>query len=528
MALPQVTINKQQNQNSRKPAGFDFYSGIIFYGTAPTVTGKWAEYVGTPTIKAQQMFSPSDITSAGIIPYSDNTAPTATYLITNAATAAGEDLPISIVEPRANSTTETIDLGTYETVTGDTVIDTLGANLAAFINAGTSTHGYSASFNTVNDTLTITAPKYVGVSLNSGTPLVIDESGTDIAGTITQFSAGTASNHAVWSYHISEYFRIYEEGVLWVGIIASSSSFNEVTTLQKIAAGSKLRQVGVFDTDSTRGAAANISGTILSLQNAVLDSELTAPFVSVYSPEISGVSDLSTLPDQNINTSNKVQCVISQDGDNDGALLYVRFGKTVGNIGAKLATIAKSRVSGSDAAVTTDFNVSDGVENNVIAFGNGSLSTSVSSGVQTQLDNYNYTFLRAFGDTVIGSYWTDNKCCITQASSYAYVNDNRVADKISRILRAAYIPLLSSELIFNSDGTLQDFTIEYFTNVGTDAVTNDMITGFGNLPLISGVSITIDPTQKVKVTNNLSIGCGYIQNGIARNITVDIAPVDSI
>lgn len=528
MAFPNVTINKQEGGAGRKPAGFDYYSGLTFYGTAPTVTDKWATYTGTPTIKAQQMFAPSDITSAGIIPYSDNTAPSATYLITAAATAAGEDLPISVVVPKPKATTETVSLGTYETVAGDTVIDTLGANLVIFINSGTVDHGYSATYNSGTNTLTITAPKSVGISLNSGTPLVIDESGTDITGTITQFSAGTRSNHAIWSYHITEFFRVNPTGVLWVGIISATSSFNEVTTLQKVAAESKIRQSGVFDIDATRAAAVNITGTILTFQNAIIDSEQTAPFIGVYSPNIAAVSDLSTYPDQNLNTANKVQTILSQDANAAGALLFITSGITIGNIGAKLGSISKSRVSASDAQVTTDFNMSDGTENAEMAFGNGVLSVNVTEGLQTQLDNYRYTFFRQFGDTITGTYWTDNKSCIVQTSSYSFVNDNRVADKISRILYSTYVPLLSSELIFNSDGTLQSFTVAYFKQVGIDAITNDMIIGYGNLPLISGVTIDIDPTQKVKTTNNLTISCGYIQNGIARNITIDVSPVESI
>lgn len=520
MAFPDVIINQISSNQGRQLPGFDHYTGLMFYGTAPSVTGKWASYTGTPTIKTQQMFSSSDATSAGIVPFTDNTAPTATYLITTAATAAGEFLPISVDEPLQNGTSRTIDIGTYETVSGDTAIDTLGANLVIFINAGTVTHGYSASYNSGTNTLTITAPKTVGVSLNSGSPLDIDETGTDIVGTVTQFSGGTVSPYAIWYYHIKEYFRVNPGGNLTVGIISASSSFNELTTLQQ-AADSRLRQIGIYDNHTTRGLAANITGTITQIQAACIVSQKKAPFSLFYSPNITAVTDLSTYPDQNLNTANKVQCIISQDGLADGALLYVKSGQTIGNIGAKLGSISKSRVSSSDAQATAEFNMSDGVENNAPAFGNGKLSTEISEGTQIQLDNFRYTFFRQFGDTVVGTYWTDNKCCIISTSDLAFVNDNRVQDKVSRICYATYVPLLSSELIF--DGLkLKDYTVETFKDAGEDAIVANMITGFGALPLISGVSVSIDPDQPVKQTNNLTVVVTINQNGIARTITVNV------
>jgi hypothetical protein len=78
--------------------------------------------------------------------------------------------------------------------------------------------------------------------------------------------------------------------------------------------------------------------------------------------------------------------------------------------------------------------------------------------------------------------------------------------------------------LFNEDGTLQDFTIESFIDAGIDAVTANMITGYGPMPLISGISISIDPTQPVKLTSELIIDAEYNQNGIARNISVNVSP----
>ncbi len=524
-----VIINKTKGISGRVPAGFDFYTGLCLYGTAPSVTGKWAPYTGTPSIVYQQMFSIADATSAGIIPFSENTASTSTLVISTKGNTGDTLNPVATIPVSISSTypagTKSISLGTYTVGAGDTTIALQGAALAAVINAGTYIHGFSASFTTA--TLTITAPKSCGVSLNTGTIYSYNlNSGTGfVLGTITQnVISGTASQYAIWYYHINRYFVQNPTGNLWVSITASSTSFNELVTLQA-AAGSKLRQIGIYDTDVTRGAAANIAATILSVQNAALLIDKTAPVSVFYSPNFAAVTDLSTYPDQNLNTANKVETILSQDGNQAGNLLYIVSGQTVGNIGDKLGTISSSRVSSSDAQPISDFNLAiDGVENNLPAFGNGKLLSQVSVGLRTQLDNYNYVFFRTFGDTVAGTYWTSNKCCIVNTSSYAYVNDNRVADKVSRILYSTLVPQLESELIFNANGTLTDFTIQSFITQGQSAITAGMITGYGNLPLISGNPVlTIDPTQKVKQTNNLVINCSIEENGIARNITVNLS-----
>jgi hypothetical protein len=357
MAFPTVDINLIDTGSGGQATGFDHYSGMIFYGTAPTVTGKWTQYPGPPVIKVQQMFSAQDATDAGIVPFSDNTAATGTYVI-SAKGNTGDIIKIDVVVPLVNGTTTTVNLCTYTEVAGDSTIALLGASIAAAINANTVTTGYSASFTTA--TLTLTAPKSTGISLNTGTPIVVTITGT-IAGTITQFNSGTASQHSIWKYQISEYFRIHSEGVLFVGILASSSSFNEISVLQ-YASKSKLRQVLVYDTDTTRASAANIIATALSVNTACNVSVKTAPILAVYSPNIKNVTDLSTYPDQNLNTASRVQIVISQDGDAAGALLYVQNGQSVGNGGAKLASISKSRVSASDAQPISSFNMSDGTE----------------------------------------------------------------------------------------------------------------------------------------------------------------------
>ena len=95
--------------------------------------------------------------------------------------------------------------------------------------------------------------------------------------------------------------------------------------------------------------------------------------------------------------------------------------------------------------------------------------------------------------------------------------------KISRICYSTLVPLLNSEVIFNTDGTLKNTSVQIFKSAVSEAITANMITGYGSMPLISGFKVTIDPTQNVQATNNLVVNVIIVENGIARNITVNIA-----
>jgi hypothetical protein len=232
------------------------------------------------------------------------------------------------------------------------------------------------------------------------------------------------------------------------------------------------------------------------------------------------VTDLSTMPNGQLVSYNKVSVILGQDGLAQGNLLYTVSGQSIGQIGAKLGTLSASRVSASDAQPIEIFNLSNGTENNTPAFINGTLLSAVSTTLQTQLGNYRYIFNRTFTGVQSGTYWTNNQCYCVQTSSYAYENDNRVADKITRILQTAYTPYLSAEVIFNQDGTISAASIQSLQDVGIDAITAGMITG-QTPPTISGTPIvTIDATQPLQKTNNLQIVVQIGENGIARDITI--------
>jgi len=70
-----IVINRAQGNSGRTAPGFSYYTGGMFYGTAPS---GWLEYTHplypSVIIKAKQILSAPAALSAGITPNTDNVA----------------------------------------------------------------------------------------------------------------------------------------------------------------------------------------------------------------------------------------------------------------------------------------------------------------------------------------------------------------------------------------------------------------------------------------------------------------------
>ena len=521
-----LVINRANGKSGRAAPGFSYYTGGMFYGTAPT---RWTSYTHplfpAVSIKAKQFTSVTDATNGGILPNTDNVAATFTAALTTKGNTGDTTIPVFII-PITGALTQSVNLGTYTVGSSDTTIALQLTALAAVINSNTYLTGFSATVSAT--VLTIICPTSLGVYPNTASVPTFTITGAFVWAVAALGVSGTASVYADAYYQISEYFRINPTGNLWIGFISSSSSFQELLALQ-LASGNLLRQMWIADTSTSRGLAANLLATVTSIQAILNLIATTTPFEVVYRPNIKAVSDLSTLPNaQTLSNTNNVQVLISQDGNAQGQLLFLECGYSISNLGANCGNLSASRISSSIAQPIDNNNVSNGIENNVPAFSNGTLLSAVSvslnqqlfGNTQTNTSGYCYVGFTTYPGNVSGTYWTGNTMFVSSASRYAYMNDNRVWDAITRILQATYIPYLSAEVLFNADGTINNASIVFLQNLGVAAITASMITGI-NPPYISGTPVVIiDPAQPLQQTNNLLISVTTEENGIARNITI--------
>lgn len=521
MALPTVTINRTNGGIGRQGTGTDYYSGYVHYFptgyTLPT---------GFQTNAINKLTSLTDLVALGVSGNSsDETKSTATYQVT-AIGANGDTLTIKMTNP---ITGVVVTLGTYTKVSGDTTTTLVATGLAAVINSQTYLTGFTATSAT--NTVTILAAPGFGASLNTGTPYSATIVGT-ITGTLTQnVIAGVGSQYDVLYYHVQEFFRVQglingqAQGVLWVGaynIVASPSTyanFTEVATMQSYANG-QIKQIGVYANTS---AFATSHLDALQAQATTLQGQ-NMPLSIVYQGDISGTSDLTTLANLRALSDKNVSFTIGQDGGGFGRQYFKALGKSVGMLGTTLGAIALAKVSES-LEWREKFQMATATEYVTLAWANGVLQSASGSGLNglmSSLDAYGYIFLlHEIG--LDGSYFNSDHCAVSPTSDFAYIADNRTIDKAARLVRAAILPALGSPVTFNTDGTLSAGTIAYFEGLGDNAMAQMQSNGE-----ISQYRTTIDPTQNVQSTGNLTVKIEIIQAGVARNITVNIGFVASL
>lgn len=505
MALNNVNFVLGSGGLGRPLPGSDYISGLLFYCANGSLPAGF-----TTGSRIVQMFSAADAVTAGIkADYSDETKATGTFTVTVVGTN-GDTATINSVEPNS----VTVPLGTYTKVAGDTTTTLVAVGIAAAINAGTLTHGYTAT--SAIAVVTVTARKGLGIFPNTGTPITaVYSASATLLGTIVQFSGGVASLQAVWNYHISEYFRIRPQGSLYVGFypVPGTYTFTEITTMQNFANGN-IRQIGVFKDPSAAFASADITaihGVCATLVSAHKE------IIALYAGDISGTPNVSTLTDLSALTANYCSAVIGQDGAALGSKLYFAYGKSITCLGATLGAVAKAKVSQSIAWVA-NFNISNGTECDTLAFANGVLfsNASVTDSLLTTMQNMRYIFLRKFVG-VAGSYFNENSTSIVTTSDYAYIADNRTIQKATRGIYSNVVSALNSPITLNSDGTLSNEAISYFTGLA-DAPLIQMIRD-GEL---SGRSVSINAVQNIASTGVLTINVSLVQIATGRNITVNI------
>jgi hypothetical protein len=509
---PNITFIKGQGASKRVGAGQDFISGLVFYtGSLPS------GFTTANNIKA--LYSPIDAINAGILnDFSDATAASGSYLVTTAGTT-GDVINITVADLDVYGNKQTTTIGTYTKVSGDSTAAAVATSIASAINALTTTTGYSATVSSA--TVTIIAPKRMGIFLNSGTPIVVTlSSGATLAGTLTQFSGGVASKQAVWYYHINRFFGANPNSILYVGFfpVPSTYTFSEITLLQTFSGGT-IRQVGVY-----KDSAAYAVGDLVAIDNQIktYNDAKHKPLSALYAADLSGTSDITTIVDLSTYTANKCSSIIGQDGYGLGNYLYLTYGKSITQLGVAMGLLSLSAVS-EDFGEPAKFNLAfDGYEDAVPAFANGKKLSdpSLSDAALDALDAKRHIF----GLTYIGyagTFFNDNHTAISTTSDYAFINDNRVIDKATRGVYSALIPYLKSNLVKNAYGTLAATTVAFLQGIAIQPLYQ--MSRDGDLGEISASDVYIDPSQNVSSTNMIVINVYLNEDAIARQIQIPIS-----
>jgi hypothetical protein len=286
--------------------------------------------------------------------------------------------------------------------------------------------------------------------------------------------------------------------------------------MQNYAVGA-IKQMAVFEKNVVFAAAQCAALQAIATANEAVYK----PMQIMLNAEISATGSVATLVDLSTQTAPNVSVCIAQDGANDGYYIYKATGKSVGAIGAMLGAVSLAVVSESIGWVSK-FNMALGSELDTIAFSNGQLYTALSDSQFESLNNYSYIFLRKL-TSITGSYWSDSKTTVTPTSDYSTIENNRVYQKITRVVRANMLPALSSPLRVNADGTLTAGTIGYFETLANNPLVQMEADGE-----LSAHKVIINPAQDVLATSTLELTLQNVPLGVARIIKINVGFVKSV
>lgn len=517
MALPNINFVKSTSGLGRALPGTDYISAHLhYYATGATLPTGF-----TANDRIKKIFSVADAEALGINGNSLGETKAVAKLTIAGTPAAGDTATLTYAGIMGSVTF----LSGYTLTTADAVsTTTAAAALAAAINAGTQTHGFSATNSAAK--LLVTTKAGEGIFPNSpATAYSSTLTGGISASAWTQptGTSDTVLGVASWIdtlyYHIVEYFRIQPKGQLYVGLYEEESSpytFSAITTMQNFAMG-EIKQISVFEKNVAFSAAQ--CAALQAIANA--NEAVYKPLQIILNAEISATASVASLVDLSTQTAPNVSVVIAQDGAAAGYKIYKATGKSVGSCGAMLGAVSLALVSESIAWVSK-FNMALGTELDTIAFSNGQLYSALADSQFESLNNYAYVFLRKLTG-IAGSYWSDSKTTVTPTSDYSTIENNRTYQKITRVVRANMLPALSSPLKVNADGTLTAATIGYFETLANNPLVQMEADGE-----LSAHKIIINPAQDVLATSTLELTLQNVPLGVARIIKINVGFVKSV
>lgn len=318
----------------------------------------------------------------------------------------------------------------------------------------------------------------------------------------------------VLHYHITEFFRMNPEGVLFVMVKADSTAVAaaDIATLQTYAGGN-IRQIGVFNSTLLTVADAQAACTALE--------EAHRPLSVVLTYNGGSVADLSALKSTTAALAADGMCNVSLlIGCDADTALQAALGDFAfcGCIGACIGAISKAHVHESIAWVG---NFPLGLKTPALITGNLIRNIATSDLEALNGNRCIFPVIHA-GDA--DNYFNDSHTLDVDSSDYAYIENVRTIDKACRGIRGKLLPWLNSPLrVDPSNGQLESGMVSFLETTAGEAL--EEMEKAGEL---SGYKAEIDPAQNVLATSALEIVIKKVPVGVMRKVTVKIGYTTSL
>lgn len=327
------------------------------------------------------------------------------------------------------------------------------------------------------------------------------------------------TTHSLSVYrHISEFFRMYPEGTIYLMLYAGNM---EEAFLEKYAkkliidALGEIRVLGIANTPSTLSGTEYIDGLPADIHSSIqLAQQLYEWAYSTFRPcqiclegrDFHASNAASALDLRNILISGqvleayKVSVCIAQDWKYADGLDAVR--QKMADLGTMLGSIARKAVNENIGEVRGG-NLVDTTNNKWLIAGLSNHQTIAGWDSQLEsLDAKGYIFAISYTGTS-GYYWNnDHTCTPIKKDADGYFNEytisyGRAHDKAVRDLRTCLLPeVKSTQPVDSTTGKLPQAMVTYYERLADDAVFNKMAAE----GLITAGKTTVDPESNLLIS----------------------------
>lgn len=328
--------------------------------------------------------------------------------------------------------------------------------------------------------------------------------------------SASANGASPFYEHISEFFRLAPEGTLYL--------FNNKTVANLLAFIKENKEIKGFGIVDDFGAATQ-EATIAQYQSGIINVLATE----------NRLIDFGIIGWNNFNVANVID-LTELDAPQISVLVVGSGTSTFAAVGAFLGMLAVRKVNENAGSVdiqnkplekrgSSDYTLTDknkGLWVNPKLTGGATIS-SLTKAQLTDLENKGYIYAASY-EGYPGAFFTNSKTCISQASDYCFIENNRVWNKAARTLRIALLPEVKGVVKKNpTTGFIKSTTISRWTGIGNKAleqmVTNDEISGF---------DIYINPQQVVNSTQPVKIKASVVMDGIVHEFEIALGLTNSI
>lgn len=327
------------------------------------------------------------------------------------------------------------------------------------------------------------------------------------------------TTHSLSVYrHLSEFFRMYPEGTIYLMLYAGNM---EEAFLEKYAkkliidANGEIRVLGIANTPSTLSGTEYIDGLPADIHSSIqLAQQLYEWAYSTFRPcqiclegrDFHASNAASALDLRNILISGqvleayKVSVCIAQDWKYADGLDAVR--QKMADLGTMLGSIARKAVNENIGEVRGG-NLVDTTNNKWLIAGLSNHQTIAGWDSQLEsLDAKGYIFAISYTGTS-GYYWNnDHTCTPIKKDADGYFNEytisyGRAHDKAVRDLRTCLLPeVKSTQPVDSTTGKLPQAMVTYYERLADDAVFNKMAAE----GLITAGKTTVDPESNLLIS----------------------------